>query len=155
MVNTEEENSAQKHTDARQKAFDRKLHGMSDEDLIAKVDEWNSKLCESRGEAWMLSIPPDPKRDPDLLISELIRRFKGQRDAVDRLVNAEADQKRKIEDLERKFVLEALERLTPFLPGFPSGGIVSNPSFHTSDAADYAALFSSSVLTMLFRVWQA
>ena len=95
--NIDEENPCKKDADKRQSAFDRKLHGQSDEELIDRVDSWVRQLCETGGSAWTLSIPPNPTRDPDLLISELIRRFKGQRDAVDRLVNAEADQKKQIQ----------------------------------------------------------
>jgi hypothetical protein len=49
---------------------------LSDDELIEKVQEWNSKLCRTGGHAWTLSVPVNFNRDPDMLISELIRRYK-------------------------------------------------------------------------------
>jgi hypothetical protein len=53
-----------------------KLAVIPDAELIEKVEQWVTKLCDTDGRAWSLRVPPDPLRDPDLLISELIRRFK-------------------------------------------------------------------------------
>lgn len=49
---------------------------LSDEELLQKVDEWNDKLCKTGAKAWTLSIPVNFNRDPDMLISELCKRFK-------------------------------------------------------------------------------
>lgn len=48
---------------------------LSDQELIRRVDEWNSKLCKTKGEAWCLSVPARPDIDPDTLITELCKRF--------------------------------------------------------------------------------
>ncbi|MGC3945324.1 MAG: hypothetical protein QM762_12560 [Chryseolinea sp.] len=48
---------------------------LSDEELLAAVKSWITKLCESRGKDWLLSIPAQPDKDPDLLIMELHHRY--------------------------------------------------------------------------------
>lgn len=48
---------------------------LTDVELVAKIDEWNGKLCKTGGRAWCLRVPPDPNNDPDLLISQLCKRF--------------------------------------------------------------------------------
>jgi DNA repair ATPase RecN len=49
---------------------------LSDQELSDSCREWISKLCKSGGREWMLSIPVSFNRDPDMLFSELITRFK-------------------------------------------------------------------------------
>ena len=49
---------------------------LSDDELLEKVHEWVSKLCKSGARDWVLHIPVDINRDPDILISELCERFK-------------------------------------------------------------------------------
>ncbi len=44
--------------------------------LIEAVDDWVGKLCKTDGNCWCLSIPVNFNRDPDMLIIELIDRFK-------------------------------------------------------------------------------
>lgn len=48
---------------------------LSDQELIRRVDEWNGKLCRTKGGAWCLSVPSRPDVDPDMLIAELCKRF--------------------------------------------------------------------------------
>jgi hypothetical protein len=48
---------------------------LTDVELIAKIDEWNGKLCRSGGRDWRLTIPPRVNEDPDILIAELCKRF--------------------------------------------------------------------------------
>ena len=48
---------------------------LSDIELIKKVSEWNTKLCDSGGKKWALQVPPNVNEDPDLLIQELCLRF--------------------------------------------------------------------------------
>jgi hypothetical protein len=48
---------------------------MSDNELLQEVDQQLSELCKSGGNSFTMSIPPSVK-DFDMLISELIRRFK-------------------------------------------------------------------------------
>ena len=55
---------------------------LSDSELVAKCSEWVSELCRSGGRAWTLHVPVDFTRDPDVLFSELIRRFEAMRKRV-------------------------------------------------------------------------
>lgn len=48
---------------------------LTDQELVDKVQEWVSKLCKTGGQAWSLRVPVDVNHDPDVLISELCRRF--------------------------------------------------------------------------------
>lgn len=48
---------------------------LTDAELVAKIDEWNGKLCKTGGRAWCLRVPPDPNNDPDLLIAQIRKRF--------------------------------------------------------------------------------
>jgi hypothetical protein len=49
---------------------------LSDQKLIDSCREWISKLCDSGGKEWTLGVPVDFNRDPDMLFSEVITRFK-------------------------------------------------------------------------------
>ena len=49
---------------------------LSDEELLEKCEEWVSKLAHSGGHAWILSVPVNFNNDPDMLFSELGRRFR-------------------------------------------------------------------------------
>lgn len=49
---------------------------LTNEEPIEKVKEWNISLAKSGGKAWTLQIPANVNEDPDLLIGELITRFK-------------------------------------------------------------------------------
>ena len=48
---------------------------LSNDELIAALQEWNSKLCDTGGRALTLRVPVDPNHDPDMLISEVCRRL--------------------------------------------------------------------------------
>lgn len=48
---------------------------LSDEDLVKKCAEWVDKLCKSGGSSWSLSVPVNFEKDPDILLSELIKRY--------------------------------------------------------------------------------
>lgn len=52
------------------------IEQMSNEALIEKCDKWILDLCRSGGKDWTLEIPANFERDPDMLFSELIKRFK-------------------------------------------------------------------------------
>ena len=58
---------------------------LSNTELIKKVSELNSKLCKNGSSAWSMRVPPDPNKDSDLLIQELIERF-------EKLVSTESPQ---------------------------------------------------------------
>ena len=55
---------------------------LSDSELVEKCSKWISELCRSGGRAWTLRVPVDMSRDPDILFSELIRRFEAMRKRV-------------------------------------------------------------------------
>ena len=55
--------------------IDEILCTLTNKELIAKVRDWNSKLCKSNGKDWCLTIPPNPNNDPDFLLDELCMRF--------------------------------------------------------------------------------
>jgi hypothetical protein len=48
---------------------------LSDKELTEKVQEWVSKLCKSGGKAWTLHVPVSFNTDPDMLITELCKRY--------------------------------------------------------------------------------
>ena len=55
--------------------FNAILKDTSDETLINRVQHGLTKMCVNR-EVFTMSIPPDPERDFDILLGELIRRYK-------------------------------------------------------------------------------
>jgi hypothetical protein len=71
---------------------------LSDQELVRKVDEWNGKLCRTKGGAWCLSIPPNLNSDPDMLIAELCKRF-------ERIISNEQVRK----DYEESMILSAAD----------------------------------------------
>ena len=48
---------------------------LSNAELLAAVETWVSKLCDTGGRAWTLSVPVNFNRDPDMLITELRKRY--------------------------------------------------------------------------------
>ena len=48
---------------------------LSDIELMEECEKWIDKLCKSGGDAWTLEVPVNMNRDPDMLFTELIRRF--------------------------------------------------------------------------------
>ncbi len=55
--------------------FNAILKDISDEVLISGVQHGLTKMCVNR-EVFTMTIPPDPERDFDILLGELIRRYK-------------------------------------------------------------------------------
>lgn len=55
---------------------------LTNEELIAKAEEWISKLAKSGGDAWTLSVPVDFNKDPDMLFVELCKRLKEISDSI-------------------------------------------------------------------------
>jgi hypothetical protein len=49
---------------------------MSNEQLIQKCEAWIKSLCETGGRSWTLRVPVEYDRDPDMLFTELMIRFK-------------------------------------------------------------------------------
>ncbi|MFA7361915.1 MAG: hypothetical protein WC139_12860 [Candidatus Kapaibacterium sp.] len=52
---------------------------LTDKELVEKIDKWNGKLLHTGGKAWSISVPPDLNNDPDLLLTELCKRFEDQK----------------------------------------------------------------------------
>lgn len=48
---------------------------LSNAELLAAVETWVSKLCDTGGRAWTLSVPVNFNRDPDMLITGLRKRY--------------------------------------------------------------------------------
>lgn len=51
---------------------------LSDQELITICTEWIQKLIDSGGKEWCMFVPARPNKDPDLLFSELVERFKAK-----------------------------------------------------------------------------
>lgn len=68
---------------------------LSNDELCNKIDSFITELCITGGKSLSLSVPVNFNRDPDVLISELIKRFK-------------AFELGKAEDKERIEALEAI-----------------------------------------------
>jgi hypothetical protein len=49
---------------------------LTDDELINKLHWWVKKLAETGGEAWTLRVPVDFNNDPDVLICEIVDRYK-------------------------------------------------------------------------------
>lgn len=49
---------------------------LTNETLCNKCEKIVSNLCETGGKSWTLSVPVDFNNDPDILFSELNKRFK-------------------------------------------------------------------------------
>ena len=47
---------------------------LTDAELYDTVQKWVSKLCDTGGSAWTLSVPVNFDHDPDMLITELCKR---------------------------------------------------------------------------------
>ena len=57
--------------------FNKKLSSITDSDLYDLVDKELSKMCKSGGRSFRMCVPAQIT-DTDILISELLRRFKKQ-----------------------------------------------------------------------------
>lgn len=55
---------------------------LSDAELLDAVKKFVSKLCDTGGSAWTLSVPVNVNRDPDILITELCSRYAALRSRV-------------------------------------------------------------------------
>lgn len=61
---------------------------LRDAELLADVGKWVSKLCDTGGRAWTLSVPVNFNRDPDMLITELCKRYAALRASHNELKDA-------------------------------------------------------------------
>lgn len=55
--------------------FEKRLKEMSDDDIIEKAEQAVSELAQSYGKSFTMHIPPHIN-DTDMILSEIIRRFK-------------------------------------------------------------------------------
>lgn len=51
---------------------------LSDEQLVEKAERWLDKLTATGGKCWSLPVPANPNEDVDLVLTELLERFKKQ-----------------------------------------------------------------------------
>ena len=56
--------------------MDRTKCSLSDSELIEKVQDELSKMCQTGGKSFTMRIPAKVNEDTDLLISEMVARFK-------------------------------------------------------------------------------
>ena len=68
---------------------------LSDENLCEKAQYWISKLLDSNGNAWCLSIPVDLNHDPDVVFDELINRVKARAESAAK-IQALRDENRRV-----------------------------------------------------------
>ena len=54
------------------------IEQLANEYLIKRGKEWVESLIETGGKSWCLKIPVDIKNDPDVIFSEIIKRFEQQ-----------------------------------------------------------------------------
>ncbi len=57
-----------------QELFDKIQSEIPLKDLTETARKLVSSLCKTGGRSWFLRIPPDPKRDPDMVFLEICRR---------------------------------------------------------------------------------
>lgn len=57
--------------------FNKILAGIPNKELVEKIHNHLTDMCKNR-EVFTMTIPPDPYRDFDILLGELIRRFNKQ-----------------------------------------------------------------------------
>lgn len=66
--------------------FNKILAGIPNKELVEKIHNHLTDMCKNR-EVFTMTIPPDPYRDFDILLGELIRRFNKQSLPVEAQVN--------------------------------------------------------------------
>lgn len=64
-------------TDAGRREEDGSKCTLSDLELCEAIDKFVSKQCKT-GKAWQMTVPVDFNRDSDMLITELVQRFKAR-----------------------------------------------------------------------------
>src|SRR5690349_13358825 len=58
---------------------------LSNEELIRRSTDWVTSLAKSRGYNWVLSIPVNFNRDPDMLFLELCKRLEKSNEQISSL----------------------------------------------------------------------
>lgn len=61
---------------------------LTDAELVEKCTEWVQKLIDTGGRDWCLPVPANPNKDVDLVLCELIQRFKNNAPKADEWVSA-------------------------------------------------------------------
>ncbi len=88
---------------------------LTDAELHEAVQRWVSKLCETGGRAWTLSVPVNFDRDPDMLITELCKRHEALLARHNEIVTAHAalliNHTALVEAVKKYFKSECLEIL--------------------------------------------
>lgn len=52
------------------------MNTLTDNELADMAEKWIDKLIETGGKAWRLPVPANPNADVDLVLSELVNRFR-------------------------------------------------------------------------------
>jgi uncharacterized coiled-coil protein SlyX len=81
---------------------------LSDKDLIVECRRWIRDLCS--GKDFVLSIPPNFEKDPDMLLSEMVDRYQSLEQKLFEAENTIAEQKKLINTLRA-----ALHNVKPFI----------------------------------------
>lgn len=78
--------------------FNKILAGIPNKELVEKIHNHLTDMCKNR-EVFTMTIPPDPYRDFDILLGELIRRFNKQSLPVEAQVKIDfADENKKLKE---------------------------------------------------------
>ena len=56
---------------------------LKDDELIERCDSLIDDFTKGKMREWVMHIPAEPNKDPDLIFSELISRYKRLRDALE------------------------------------------------------------------------
>ena len=59
---------------------------LTNEELIKRCDQWVHSLAETGGHSWVLQVPVNFNRDPDMLFIELGKRLKEATEALEKLL---------------------------------------------------------------------
>ena len=57
---------------------------LKDDELIERCDSLIDDFTKGKMREWVMHIPAEPNKDPDLIFSELISRYKRLRDALEK-----------------------------------------------------------------------
>lgn len=101
---------------------------LSNEELIAKAQEWVKKLCDTGGQAWRLQVPVNLNDDPDIIFNELGRRLSAQSP------QAEIEWEKMREDFDRWDITYNYKNSVNATPVEVFNWFKSHKAFHTNES---------------------